>query len=96
MDGILKQKARQAARYAYRQKRFKSLPCAICGSRPTEMHHPDYTKPIDVVWLCVKHHKELHWNSYVKKPRTKKMTKTEELRQKHRETIARLQREALQ
>jgi hypothetical protein len=30
-----------------------------CGAR-AEMHHPDYAKPLDVVWLCRVHHRELH------------------------------------
>ena len=34
--------------------------CIVCGKFPTEAHHPDYQKPLDVQWLCVKHHKELH------------------------------------
>lgn len=33
--------------------------CKVCGS-PAQMHHPDYSKPLEVVWLCVKHHRELH------------------------------------
>jgi hypothetical protein len=34
-------------------------PCLICGD-VSEAHHPDYSRPLDVVWLCVKHHKETH------------------------------------
>jgi ribosomal protein L18E len=36
--------------------------CFICGAEQAEMHHEDYDKPIDVVWLCrpchLDHHKD--------------------------------------
>lgn len=35
-------------------------PCVVCGSASSEAHHPDYSKPTYVVWLCVIHHRELH------------------------------------
>jgi hypothetical protein len=25
--------------------------CA-CGSTDVEMHHPDYDKPLEVIWMC--------------------------------------------
>ena len=34
-------------------------PCEICGAKG-QVHHPDYSKPFDIVWLCVKHHGEKH------------------------------------
>jgi hypothetical protein len=35
-------------------------PCAVCGNEKSQGHHNDYTKPLDVIWLCDKHHKERH------------------------------------
>jgi len=31
-----------------------------CGSFRTEGHHEDYGRPLDVIWLCRRHHRELH------------------------------------
>lgn len=39
----------------------KGTICSKCGSNKNiEAHHPDYSKPYEVVWLCASHHKELH------------------------------------
>ncbi len=38
------------------------VPCTICGEKEVEGHHPDYSKPLDVIWLCTAHHVELHKN----------------------------------
>lgn len=36
--------------------------CAVpeCAHNKPEGHHPDYSRPLDVVWLCPKHHKAAH------------------------------------
>ena len=34
--------------------------CAVCGCSNTQAHHEDYSKPLDVIWLCAEHHRELH------------------------------------
>ncbi len=38
----------------------EACPCAICGDLEAERHHPDYSKPTKIVWLCKRHHEELH------------------------------------
>lgn len=36
--------------------------CAIpeCSTTRVEAHHCDYSKPLDVVWLCCAHHRQAH------------------------------------
>lgn len=53
-------KARKSLAYAVVSGRIKRLPCEICGAIKTEAHHDDYQKPLNVRWLCMKHHNELH------------------------------------
>jgi hypothetical protein len=36
------------------------LPCAVCGNAKAQGHHEDYSKPFDLVWLCVRHHQDRH------------------------------------
>ena len=35
-------------------------PCRVCSNPKTHAHHDDYSKPLDVVWLCSKHHIARH------------------------------------
>lgn len=56
----MKDRARSYANiYAKRGKLIKT-PCVNCGEIDTEKHHPDYSKPLDVIWVCRKCHLELH------------------------------------
>ncbi len=34
-----------------------------CGEKIVEAHHENYSKPLDVIWLCPKHHAELEKNN---------------------------------
>lgn len=54
-----KYKARNTVNNAVRDGRLVQQPCLICGET-AEAHHPDYSRPLDVVWLCDKHHREAH------------------------------------
>lgn len=55
-----KWKARYATLNAIRDGKLKRLPCEVCGNEKTEAHHEDYSKPMDVKFLCFKHHRQVH------------------------------------
>lgn len=48
-----------AVNNAIRDGKLKRQPCWVCGSK-AHAHHPDYDRPLDVVWLCPAHHKQAH------------------------------------
>ena len=52
--------AHEAVRRALRAGKLARQSCQVCGSPDAHAHHPDYGKPLDVWWLCVKHHKLIH------------------------------------
>ena len=52
--------ARNKVHAAIRYGKIKALPCEVCGASPAQAHHEDYSKPLDVRWLCPKHHAERH------------------------------------
>ena len=49
-----------AVRNAILSGRLIREPCSRCGADKTQAHHEDYSKPLDVVWLCLKCHKQRH------------------------------------
>lgn len=52
--------AQQKLQAAVRHGRITRQPCEACGQEPAHGHHEDYSKPLDVVWLCAAHHRERH------------------------------------
>ena len=52
-------RARRIVQNEVKAGRLVGLPCLICGG-DSEAHHPDYSAPLDVVWLCRLHHKQAH------------------------------------
>lgn len=55
-------RARASARVlnAIKAGRLTRQPCEQCGATPTDGHHDDYSRPLDVRWLCRRHHRQLH------------------------------------
>ena len=46
-------------RDALKAGRLTREPCCICGEVDSQGHHKDYSKPLEVTWLCRLHHREL-------------------------------------
>ena len=40
--------------------RMQRQPCEVCSAGKAHAHHDDYSKPLEVRWLCPKHHREHH------------------------------------
>lgn len=53
--------ARTALNNAVRAGVIIPLPCEVCGSTySVHGHHDDYSKQLNVRWLCAAHHKQWH------------------------------------
>lgn len=57
-----KTKAHVLVRKAIRRGVLIKQPCVVCGEIKVQAHHPDYNKPLAIVWLCFLHHRKLHSN----------------------------------
>lgn len=55
-----KQRARRELAYAVQTGQITRDPCEVCGADNAHGHHDDYSKPLDVRWLCPTHHGEVH------------------------------------
>ncbi|KKM14635.1 hypothetical protein LCGC14_1704220 [marine sediment metagenome] len=55
-----KRQAHNQVANALRDGRLEKQPCEVCGEKEVHAHHDDYAKPLDVRWLCNKHHNEWH------------------------------------
>jgi len=54
--------ARTAARRAVQLGQLNRYPCEVgrdCKGS-VEMHHDDYDQPLEVRWLCRRHHQQWH------------------------------------
>lgn len=64
----LQRAARVAVGNALRDGRLTRQPCEVCGHEKAQAHHDDYSKPLDVRWLCTTHHAEWHRHNTPKCP----------------------------
>lgn len=55
-----KRAAHIAVNAAIRAGLMVRSPCEVCGSK-AQAHHEDYSRPLEVSWLCQKHHAEHHF-----------------------------------
>lgn len=55
-----KNRVRQITHRAIKSGKLEKKPCEVCGAEKVEAHHEDYSKPLEVTWLCRKHHTERH------------------------------------
>jgi hypothetical protein len=63
----IREKARSKFRAAVARGKIEKKPCAVCGEEKVEGHHFDYTKPLEVIWLCKVHHGAIHGAANPKK-----------------------------
>ncbi|MCK5611574.1 hypothetical protein KAR91_57415 [Candidatus Pacearchaeota archaeon] len=58
-------KARNIVNHAIKAGKLprpNSLKCK-CSKQARQYHHPDYSKPLEVIPMCIKCHREIHLNS---------------------------------
>lgn len=49
-----------AVRDALKAGHLVRRPCCVCGSVNATAHHENYSKPLDVMWFCRRHHGGWH------------------------------------
>ena len=54
--------ARRKISDAIRLGKLERMPCSICGYKNAQAHHPDYSKPFLIAWLCKICHRREHAN----------------------------------
>jgi len=76
-----KYRAKTVFGHAIRSGKIKRKPCEKCGKLNAQGHHADYSKPLDVQWLCVFHHLEAH--NFHRGPRKRNL----KFNKKHKENL---------
>lgn len=55
-----KRAAHKAVEWALKRGDLLRGACVRCGAEKAQAHHDDYSKPLEVMWLCRAHHVERH------------------------------------
>lgn len=63
-----KSNARTAVARALRSGRLVRKPCEVCGAAKAEAHHDDYTRPLEIRWMCRVHHMMHHGRYHDARP----------------------------
>jgi hypothetical protein len=58
-------RARNAVSNALRDGKLERQPCERCESPRSQAHHEDYSRPLDVRWLCFPCHRDEHGQTVV-------------------------------
>ena len=56
----IKRNAHMIVGNAIRGKKLFKEPCEVCGCSEVHAHHDDYSKPLNIRWLCPTHHEQWH------------------------------------
>ena len=82
-DNPGKEHAAAVARRAIRLGIIKKTPCVLCRKRKSVAHHPDYRRPLHVIFLCHIHHRVIHyrWRKNIFKRIREKQTQLEDTRE---------------
>lgn len=62
---VLKNKIRSMTRAAIQRGELVRGSCRDCGEVRVEAHHFDFSKHLEVIWLCKEHHKAEHLGKWI-------------------------------
>lgn len=57
---VHKYQARLETRKAIKKGILIKMPCEVCGGPKVDAHHDDYSKPLEIRWMCRVHHLQYH------------------------------------
>lgn len=58
---LVKYSAHLAVQRALGCGQLEKQPCEVCGAVTVDAHHDRYDQPLNVRWLCRRHHVKLHY-----------------------------------